>query len=89
MQSVVGFTGQGSGGVGRPDQYRVASTVALKPLAERDGIDAVMSRLRRKLAVVPGARLFLIPIQDIRVGGRQSNAAYQFTLQADNTRRTV
>ena len=44
-----------------------------------------MSRLRRKLAVVPGARLFLIPIQDISVGGRQSNAAYQYTLQGDDT----
>ncbi len=44
-----------------------------------------MSRLRRKLSVVPGARLYLIPIQDISVGGRQSNAAYQYTLQADNT----
>ena len=43
-----------------------------------------MARLRRKLAVVPGARLFLQPIQDIRVGGRQSNAAYQYTLQADS-----
>ena len=42
----------------------------------------VMTGLRRALAVVPGARLFLMPIQDIRVGGRQSNAAYQYTLQA-------
>ena len=46
-----------------------------------------MARLRRKLAVVPGARLFLQPVQDIRVGGRQSNAAYQYTLQADSTAR--
>jgi multidrug efflux pump len=45
----------------------------------------VIAGLRRKLAVVAGARLFLVPIQDIRVGGRQSNAAYQFTLQADST----
>jgi multidrug efflux pump len=36
-----------------------------------------------KLAREPGASLFLVPVQDIRVGGRQSNAAYQFTLQAD------
>ena len=43
-----------------------------------------MARLRPKLAQVPGARLFLLPVQDIRVGGRQSNAAYQFTLQADD-----
>ena len=44
-----------------------------------------MARLRRKLAAVPGARLFLMPMQDIRVGGRQSNAAYQYTLQGDST----
>ena len=41
-----------------------------------------MGRLRRELSRVPGARLFLQPVQDIRVGGRQSNAAYQYTLQA-------
>jgi multidrug efflux pump len=54
-------------------------------LSQRAGIDEVMSGLRRKLAVVPGARLFLIPIQDLRTGGRSSNAAYQYTLQADSS----
>ena len=84
VQHVVGFTGQGSGGAGgQANTGRVF--VSLKPLSQRVGIDAVMSRLRRKLAVVPGARLFLIPIQDISVGGRQSNAAYQYTLQGDDT----
>ena len=52
--------------------------------SQRDGIDEVMTRLRRKLAVVPVRRLFLAPVQDFRVGGRSSNAAYQFTLQADS-----
>ena len=84
IQNVVGFTGQGSGGAGgQANTGRVF--VSLKPLSQRDGVDKVMSRLRRKLAVVPGARLFLVPIQDISVGGRQSNAAYQYTLQADDT----
>jgi multidrug efflux pump len=83
VQYVVGFTGQGSGGAGgQANTGRVF--VALKPLAERAGIDEVMSGLRRKLAVVAGARLFLIPIQDISAGGRQSNAAYQYTLQTDD-----
>ncbi len=45
----------------------------------------MIARLRRALAVVPGGRLFLQSIQDIRVGGRQSNAQYQFTLQGDST----
>ena len=59
--------------------------VALKPLGERKlSADQVIARLRPKLAQVPGASLFLQAVQDIRVGGRQSNAQYQFTLQADN-----
>jgi multidrug efflux pump len=80
VSTVVGFTG--TGGFGATNTGSVF--VALKPLSQRDGIDAVMARLRRKLSVVPGARLFLIPIQDINAGGRQSNAAYQYTLQADS-----
>src|SRR5439155_3847182 len=40
-------------------------------------------RLRPKLAQEPGANLFLVPVQDIRMGGRGSSAQYQFTLQAD------
>ncbi len=60
--------------------------MALKPLSQRsDSADQVIARLRRALAVVPGGRLYLQSIQDIRVGGRQSNAQYQFTLQADTT----
>ena len=51
--------------------------------------DQVIARLRRKLAQVPGASLFLQPVQDIRVGGRQSNAQYQFTLQADDLARAA
>ena len=42
-----------------------------------------MARLRAKLAHLPGARLFLAPVQDVRVGGRQANASWQYTLQAD------
>jgi multidrug efflux pump len=84
VQSVVGFTGAGGGG-GAASTNTGQVFVALKPLSKRGGIDQVMAGLRRKLAVVPGARLFLVPIQDIRVGGRQSNAAYQYTLQADST----
>jgi multidrug efflux pump len=78
VESVVGFTG-GS---------RVNSGfmfVALKPLKERKlSADKVIERLRGKLAREPGASLFLQPAQDIRVGGRQSSAQYQYTLQADD-----
>jgi multidrug efflux pump len=84
VQTVVGFTGAGGGGGGGSTNTG-SVFVALKALSQRAGVDQVMAGLRRKLAVVPGARLILVPIQDIRIGGRQSNAAYQYTLQADST----
>ena len=84
VQSVVGATGAGGGGGG--GQTNTGNVyVALKPKADRDSLDVVTARLRRELSRVPGGRLFLVPAQDIRVGGRQSNAAYQYTLQADST----
>jgi multidrug efflux pump len=83
VEHVVGYTGVGSGG--GFGQINTGSVfVSLKPLSERPGIDQVMARLRTKLAQVPGGRLFLTAVQDIRAGGRQSNAEYQYTLQADD-----
>ena len=59
--------------------------LSLKPRSERKiPVDAVIARLRGKLAHEPGANLYLVPVQDIRTGGRQSNAQYQYTLQADS-----
>jgi multidrug efflux pump len=77
VDAVVGFTGGSQTNTG-------SVFVSLKPLAQRVGVDQVMARLRGKLAAVAGATLFLQPVQDIRVGGRQSNALYQYTLQADS-----
>jgi multidrug efflux pump len=54
------------------------------PAARKESADKVIARLRVKLANEPGANLFLNPVQDIRVGGRQANATYQYTLQADD-----
>jgi multidrug efflux pump len=77
VENVIGFTGGGQRNSG-------FMFVTLKPLSERDlSIDKVIGRLRGKLARVPGANLFLQGVQDIRVGGRPSNAQYQFTLQAN------
>jgi multidrug efflux pump len=59
--------------------------VTLKPQADRDPIAAVAARLRAKLVQVSGARLFLQPMQDIHIGGRQSLSEYQYSLQADET----
>ena len=84
VSSVVGSTGAGGGGAS--SQTNTGNVyVALKDKSQRDSLDVVMGRLRRELSRVPGGRLILVPAQDIRVGGRQSNAAYQYTLQADST----
>jgi len=84
VQSVVGFTGAGSGG-GRSSVNTGSIYVALKPLANRDAsASQVIGRLRRKLAAIPGAVLYLQPVQDIQIGARQSNATYQYTLQGDS-----
>ena len=83
VQNVVGSTGAGGGGA--TAQTNTANVyVALKPKRARDSLGVVTTRLRRALARVPG-RLIMVPAQDVRVGGRQTNAAYQYTLQADNT----
>ena len=59
--------------------------LALKPLAERKiSSSEVINRLRPKLANVPGAMTFLQAGQDLRIGGRQSNAQYQYTIQSEN-----
>ena len=58
--------------------------INLKPQAERVSSEEVVARLRPKLMRVPGATLFLNAVQDLRVGGRQGNATYQYTLVSDD-----
>ena len=59
--------------------------IELKPIGERKvTVDQVIARLRRRLAVVPGATLFLRAYQDITVGGRISSSQYQYTLSSEN-----
>ena len=74
-----------SGSTGGGQRNSATFYITLKPLAERGlSADAVVARLRGKLSHEAGANLFLVPVQDIRIGGRQSNAQYQYTLQADD-----
>ncbi|MGI3775740.1 MAG: efflux RND transporter permease subunit [Janthinobacterium lividum] len=77
VDSVVGFTG------GRQTNSAFIFTT-LKPQDQRPSAPKVLDRLRRRLARVPGAQTFLVSAQDVRAGGRQSNAAYQYTLQGDD-----
>ncbi len=83
VENVVGYTGVGSGG-GYAQINKGNVYVSLKPLSQRVGVERVIARLRPKLAQVPGGRLYLAAVQDLRAGGRQSNAQYQYTLQSDN-----
>jgi len=78
VESVVGFTGGSRTNSG-------SMFISLKPLSERsDSAQAVIARLRVKLAKEPGANLFLMAVQDLRAGGRESNAGYQYTLLSDD-----
>jgi multidrug efflux pump len=78
VDTVNGFTGGGATNTAR-------MFVSLKPLKDRNiSADLIIARLRPKLARVPGANLYLQAAQDIRVGGRQSNAQWQFTMRGDN-----
>ena len=79
VESANGFVGGGTANSGR-------MFVALKPKENRDlDADRVIARLRGKLAHVPGATLFLQPVQDLRIGGRVGAAQYQYTLQSDDS----
>ena len=79
VQSVVGFTGGSRAG-------GAFIMISLKPVEQRHGLTSadVIQRLQRHLQPVSGIRLFLTPVQDLRIGGRQGNSTYQYTLMADN-----
>jgi multidrug efflux pump len=79
--TVIGFTGGGRGGATNSARM----FISLKPLEQRKvGAQEVIARLRPQVARIPGATLYLSATQDLRVGGRQSNAEYQFTMRSDN-----
>jgi multidrug efflux pump len=83
VENAAGFAG-GQGGPGGGASNAGFVFLTLKPRAERDAsASEVLDRLRPKLATVSGASTFLQAAQDIGVGGRQSNAQYQYQLSAD------
>jgi multidrug efflux pump len=79
VDTVVGFTGGSRAGGG-------FMFINLKDPSQRKGVaaQAVIARLRPQLAQVTGISLFLNPVQDLRMGGRQANSTYQYTLKSDN-----
>jgi multidrug efflux pump len=79
VANVIAFTG-GNGATNTGSLY-----VALKPLAERKvSASQIINRLRPQMNRLPVASAFLQSVQDLRIGGRSSNAMYQYTLQSDN-----
>jgi len=79
VANVISFAG-GGGATNTGSLY-----VALKPLGERkSSASQIINRLRPQLNRLPVASAFLQPVQDLRIGGRSSNAMYQYTIQADN-----
>src|SRR3981081_2957869 len=79
VATAVGFAG------GNTSANQGRMFITLKPLAERKvSADQVVARLRGKLAVVPGATLFMQSAQDLTIGGRQSQAQFQYTLQGED-----
>ncbi len=78
VDNVTGFTGGGQ-------RNSAQMFITLKPRAQRtDSADQVVGRLRQKLSKEAGARLFLVPAQDLRIGGRQSSSQYEYTIKADD-----
>jgi len=82
VETVLAFTCGGGGTTTNTGRV----FISLKPIAARKyaTADQIINRLRPKLAVVPGATLYLQAVQDVRIGGRQSAAQYQYTIQSDN-----
>ncbi|HEY1254685.1 MAG TPA: efflux RND transporter permease subunit, partial [Terracidiphilus sp.] len=81
VANVIAFTG-GGGATNTGSLY-----IALKPLADRDvSATQIIARLRPQLNHLPVASAFLQAAQDLRIGGRSSNAMYQYTLQSDTVR---
>jgi multidrug efflux pump len=81
VDTVVGFTGGSRAGGG-------FMFINLKPVDERakgESGQAVIARLRPKLARITGVSMFLNPVQDLRMGGRSANSTYQYTLKSDSS----
>jgi multidrug efflux pump len=88
VQYAAGFTGGSGGGGTAANTGRMF--ISLQPFGKRHvTANQFIAGLRRKLSSVPGAPAFLQPVQDLRIGGRSSNAMYQYTLWGDNLTELV
>ena len=79
VTNVIAFTGA-NGATNTANMF-----ISLKPLKQRKiSADLVIGRIRKEVAHIPGVNLYMQAVQDLRIGGRMSNAQYQFTLQSDD-----
>jgi multidrug efflux pump len=83
IDTAISFTGGGGRGGGTNSANMF---IQLKPLGKgrKESAFDVVNRLRPKLSRIPGAQLFMVPVQDVNIGGRGSNSQFQYTLQGDN-----
>ncbi|HWY68726.1 MAG TPA: multidrug efflux RND transporter permease subunit [Terriglobales bacterium] len=83
VDTAISFTGGGGRGGGTNSANMF---IQLKPLGKgrKESAFDVVNRLRPKLSRIPGAQLFMVPVQDVNIGGRGSNSQFQYTLQGDN-----
>ena len=82
IDTAISFTGGGGrGGTNSANMF-----IQLKPLGQgrKESAFEVVNRLRPQLSRIPGAQLFMVPVQDVNIGGRGSNSQFQYTLQGDN-----
>jgi multidrug efflux pump len=87
VESVVGFTGGGGGGPRGGSVNSASVFIQLKPLSQREGhlgTDDVVARLRTKLTGIAGARIMLNGARNFRMGGRQSDSFYQYSLLGED-----
>jgi multidrug efflux pump len=81
VDAVIAFSGGGAGTTTNTGRV----FISLKPVGQRKATaDQIINRLRPQMAKVPGATLVLQAVQDVRIGGRQSAAQYQYTIQSDS-----
>jgi HAE1 family hydrophobic/amphiphilic exporter-1 len=73
VQDVTSFTGGGNTG---------RMFLVLKPRAQRDKMPQVLDSLRKATKTIPGIAVYLSPVQNLQLGGRQSKSRYQYTLQS-------
>ncbi len=80
VEHVIGFAGGNAGSANSARMF-----IALKPLGQRKiSADQVIARLHKETSHIAGATLYTQAVQDLRIGGRSSNALYQYTLQGSD-----